>query len=171
MDTGRVYLIGFMGSGKSTVGRILAERLGAPFRDLDETVVGRAGRSIPEVFALEGETGFRALETEALKDLADGPATVIACGGGVVLSPVNRDVLRGSGTVVYLTVTADEALRRIGDPGSRPVLAAAPSEAEALLATRHPLYAGVADVVVDTAGRTPGQVVDTIIAGLEGARP
>lgn len=159
-----VFLIGFMGAGKSTVGRLLAERLGRTFVDLDTEIVACAGRTIPEIFDAEGEEGFRARESAALAAVVDAPASVVACGGGVVLAEDNRRRLRQTGTVVYLKVSAGEALARIGDTTGRPLLerADAVQMAGTLLQARESFYRTLADAVVDTSGRTPAEVAESV---------
>lgn len=166
----RVFLIGFMGAGKSTVGKLLADRLGFGFVDLDAAVEARAGRSIAEIFAEDGEPAFRALEHEALLEYADSYGLVIACGGGVVVDHANRAVLRESGTVVHLRVTAEEALARIGDRSTRPLLSATGGgemAATLLLRARGTLYASTADITIDTVGSEPGTIVERIMEALE----
>lgn len=165
-----IYLIGFMGSGKSTAGRLAAERLGMPFIDLDARIEGRAGMTVAEIFDARGEEAFRAVESAVLDSLATEPPSVVACGGGVVLHDENRRVLRESGTVVYLRVGAEEAIARIGDTSGRPLLARrdALTMASTLLAAREALYRAVADIEVDTAGLSAetvaGRVVERVSA-------
>ena len=164
-----VLLVGFMGSGKTTVGLGLAERLGRPFVDLDSEVERRDGRSVPEIFAESGEAAFRAAETAALSALADAEPSVVACGGGVVLDAGNREVLRRLGTVVYLEVTAAEALSRTGALPDRPLLAGmGVQEAGQLLSSRAALYEAVADVRVSTSGRSPEDVAAAVAEALAG---
>lgn len=154
-----LYLIGFMGAGKTVVGRLVAGRLAMPFVDLDALIEEREGTCVSDLFAQRGEDGFRHAESEALCALLDGSPSVVACGGGVVVSDENRAVLRASGTVVLLEVSAKEALARIGDTGGRPLLAGEGAAlADTLLAARSTLYRATADFIVDTAGRTPKEV-------------
>ncbi|MDP2232738.1 MAG: shikimate kinase [Actinomycetota bacterium] len=160
-----VLLIGFMGSGKSSVGRLLAGYLGRPFVDLDDRICALAGTSVERIFAEFGEAAFRRLEAEALESLMHEPPSVVACGGGVVVSEANRTLLPQLGTVVYLRVSALDALDRIGDTSSRPLLAGpgAAHAAKALLAERQSVYAGVAQMSVDTQGHSVEQVTEKII--------
>lgn len=166
-----VLLIGFMGSGKSTVGRMLASQLGRPFVDLDDRVCALAGTSIERVFAQHGEAAFRRLEADALESLLHEPASVVACGGGVVVSEANRTLLSQLGTVVYLRVGAAEALDRIGDTSSRPLLAGpgAASAAASLLAERESVYAALAQISIDTQAQSVDQVTEMISTALKGA--
>jgi len=158
-----------MGSGKSTVGRILADTLGVPFVDLDERIESIAGATVNELFVDGGEDRFRALETQALAAMASEPPSVIACGGGVVVRDENRALLPGLGRVVYLTVSAGEAVARIGDTSTRPLLtgSGAALAATSLLAARESLYTAVADVVVQTESRTPEAVARVVSEKLE----
>ena len=158
-----VLLVGFMGSGKSSVGRALATRLGLAFIDLDERIEDEAKRTIPEIFATESEMLFRDRESAALAALVSEPSSVVACGGGVVLREENRAALRGLGVVVYLEVSPETSARRCGAGESRPLLAGRTGdEVTTLLTEREPLYAGVADVCVNTDRSTVAQVVDCV---------
>lgn len=165
-----VLLIGFMGAGKSTVGRQLAARLELPFVDLDTEIERAAGgATVSEIFATRGESMFRTLESAALRALEGAPRAVVACGGGVVLDDDNRRLLKSLGVVVYLKVDAAEALARIGDTGSRPILERGDTAAMAstLLSARETLYRSTADVVVDTAGLPADRVAAEVFTLLE----
>lgn len=166
----QVYLIGFMGAGKSTVGRLVAQQLQRPFVDLDEVIVASAGMPVREIFDTHGEERFRELESEALEAVASGESSVVACGGGVVLSARNRTTLSASGTVIYLQVSVSETLARVGDDPGRPLLRLGPVSAEQLYAARQAIYASVADIAVDTVGKTPVAVADEALEKLESAR-
>ncbi len=169
---GHVFLVGFMGAGKSTVGRLLAGMLARPFIDLDVEIEHQVGRSCAQIFADGGEEAFRNLESAALASLADAEPSVVACGGGIVLRDVNRRLLKELGTVVYLEVTAGEALARIGNVEVRPLLAdSEPSATETLLEARIGLYRTSADISVDTAGREPDDVASYVAAALEHEGP
>lgn len=160
-----ILLIGFMGSGKSTVGRLVGQALDLPFLDLDEQVASAQGRTIPQIFAAEGESVFRAAESAALEVLGGSDSSVVACGGGIVLDDANRSLLKRSGTVVYLQVSAEEALARIGDTSGRPLLSGGGTAmASALLRSREALYETTADLTVPTVGRTPREVADAVVS-------
>ncbi len=160
-----ILLIGFMGAGKSTVARVVAERLGLPCIDLDCRIESTDGRSIARMFAEDGELAFRERESAALRALAGTPDSVVACGGGVVTRDENRALLKALGFVVYLRVTAEEMLARVGEDPSRPLLAGAGGviAATALLDARESLYAAVADAVVDTVNRSADVVAGELI--------
>lgn len=161
IPSGHIILTGFMGSGKSSVARILAAKTGLALVDTDDLIVHRAGMSIPEIFAEEGEAGFRNRERDVLMSLLDEKTSVISCGGGVVVSAENRDLLRRLGTVVYLEVTAQEALARIGSGEGRPLLRG-PISPQQLLEQRRDWYEDVADVRVDTTSRNVRQVASEV---------
>jgi len=158
-----VVLIGFMAAGKTAVGRALASRLGFEFCDTDEMVAATSGRTVEEIFAAEGEQGFRALERDAVIRAAARPGRVVACGGGAVLSVRNYGVLKGAGPIVYLRTSADELIARLGRGEGRPLLGGDPEEAvPRLLSERAPAYETAADVTVDTDGRGPDDVATEI---------
>jgi shikimate kinase len=167
-----IFLVGFMGAGKSTVGPVLAEHLGVAFIDLDEVIERETGTSIDDLFTLGGEEGFRVAERDALAGvMCDGPA-VVACGGGIVTDELSRGLLTGAGDVIYLAVTADESFARVKDRlAGRPLLKGAdPAGAAALLGLRERLYEQVADFTIDTVGKTPDEVAARIVTWAEGAR-
>lgn len=169
---GHIFLVGFMGAGKSTVGRLLSAELDVPFVDVDDRVVAHAGKPIRDIFAQDGEDAFRDAESRALESLSHDAPSVVACGGGIVLRPENRSLLKELGDVVYLEVTAGEALARIGDLETRPLLAGGSGviAATSLLSAREALYRSVADLTVDTVGRTPAQIADQVRHEIEGLR-
>ena len=155
-----VVLIGMMGVGKSTVGRLLADRWSRRFTDADDELERRAGNSVQALFAEHGEAGFRRLEADILADLLVAePPQVISCGGGVVTEPANRALLDERSTVVWLTAPVDVLALRVGDGVTRPLLGDDPVAAlRDLTDRRMPLYEAVADHVVDTADRSPRTV-------------
>ena len=147
-----LVLVGLMGAGKSTVGKRCAARLGRPFVDTDDVVVATAGQPIPEIFAAGGEARFREIERGVVADVAASPEPlVIACGGGVVLDPDNRRVLRASGVVVWLRASAEVLARRVGSGANRPLLADDPlGTLRRLERLREPAYEAAAHCVLDT---------------------
>jgi shikimate kinase len=164
-------LVGYRGTGKSTVGRILADRSNRTFLDADLTVEARAGRPASEIFALFGEPIFRDWEERALAELIEAfPTAIIAAGGGAVLREANRRRLRDFGSVIWLTAEPAELARRLeSDPrgvAARPALTAHGTIAEIarVLELRTPLYHEVADAVIDTGGKSPDQVAAAILA-------
>ena len=166
-----VVLIGFMGTGKTSTGRALAQRLGRAFVDLDRMIEEEAGRSIPEIFASEGEAAFRALEREAVRRTAKRHALVISTGGGTVKDAANVALLKENGAIICLTASVDVVLARTAHVGDRPVLDAKDAgdrrKAVAdLMAERRELY-DVADYSVDTSDLSPLQVVDDIAGYLK----
>jgi shikimate kinase len=164
----RLFLVGFMGAGKSTVGRIVAERMGRRFVDLDDSVEERTGTTIAEIFETEGEQAFRELESEVLLGVGGEDEVVVACGGGIVLSDENRRLMRDLGCVIYLAVTPEEALARVGGAQSRPLLAGKSGEVAAgLLDARRKLYESAADFTIDTAGKSPEDVGEEVLAAFE----
>jgi shikimate kinase / 3-dehydroquinate synthase len=158
-----VVLVGFMGAGKTTVGHILAERLGRPFVDSDVYIERRLGRSIVDVFADEGEKHFRELEHQAINELVRGPDAVLALGGGALEDPRTRAILRNT-TVVYLRVGYDEALSRVRQDRFRPMLQRA--DLDQVYSRRLDAYAEVAAVHVDTNGRRPDAIALDVLREL-----
>lgn len=170
-----IVLIGLRGSGKTTVGRLLARRMRWPFADTDARLATAAGRTIAEIFAAEGETGFRRRESSALAEVLEegGGRSVVATGGGAVLAPGNRELMLGH-AVVYLRADADTLAARVAaDPtsaASRPALTDAPNPAEEvrrLLAEREPVYRSVATLEIDAARRRPESVVREVMRALD----
>ncbi|CAL9390607.1 Shikimate kinase [Streptomyces sp. enrichment culture] len=162
-----VVLVGPMGVGKSTVGQLLAERLGVGYRDTDDDIVAAQGRTIAEIFVDEGEPAFRALEKDAVRTGLTGHAGVLALGGGAILDADTRALLAGQ-RVVYLSMDVEEAVRRTGLNAARPLLAVNPRKQwrELMEARRH-LYEEVAAAVVATDGRTPEEVTQAALDALE----
>ncbi|MFE2057609.1 3-dehydroquinate synthase [Streptomyces sp. NPDC059446] len=162
-----IVLVGPMGVGKSTVGELLAERLGTTYRDTDADVVATAGKSIPEIFFDDGEEHFRALESEAVRESLAGHPGVLALGGGAVLDASTRALLAGH-RVVYLSMDVDEAVKRVGLNTARPLLAVNPRRQwrELMDARRH-LYDEVAVVTVTTDERTPEEVAQAVLDATE----
>jgi len=150
-----LVLIGYMGTGKSTIGRACARALGFRAVDTDAHVERRCGRPIADIFAADGEAEFRRMEALAVEEAAMRVNVVIATGGGVVLNPGNVDTLRRSGVLMWLRVAPEEIVRRCGDPASRPLLASAAdplAKVKAMLTVREPLYSNAADAIVETTG-------------------
>ncbi|MFI0545159.1 shikimate kinase [Streptomyces sp. WSLK1-3] len=162
-----VVLVGPMGVGKSTVGRLLAERLGVGYRDSDDDIVAEQGRAIAEIFVDEGETAFRAIEKQAVARALASHEGVLALGGGAVLDAGTRASL-ASLRVVYLSMDVEEAVKRTGLNAARPLLAVNPRKQwrELMEARRH-LYEEVATTVVATDGRTPEEVTEIALDALE----
>ncbi|MFF0201507.1 shikimate kinase [Streptomyces sp. NPDC005017] len=162
-----VVLVGPMGVGKSTVGQLLAERLGVAYRDTDADIVAAEGREISDIFVEEGEPAFRALEKQAVADALAEHGGVLALGGGAVLDADTRALLAGR-PVVYLSMDVEEAVRRTGLNVARPLLTVNPRKQwrELMEARRH-LYEEVATAVVATDGRTPEEVTRAALDALE----
>ena len=163
----RIFLIGPMGAGKSTIGRRLARRLGFAFVDLDTALETRTGVDIPRIFDIEGEVGFRRREAELLDELSQQPQTVLATGGGAVLDPASRNHLAARGLVIYLRARVETQYARTRD-SSRPLLQATDPQQRLrdLLAARAPLYESLADLTVDTEDGNPDRLAATLAARL-----
>lgn len=160
-----ILFVGFMGCGKSSVSRVLHKRCGLPLIDIDKFIVKREGRSINQIFEEEGEAGFRRIETMTLASLAFEEKSIISCGGGICGSAVNRAIVKALGTVVYLKVPCNEAVGRISDPSTRPMLNGTRPVRE-IYDERLPLYRDVADITINTSGKSVGANVQQVIRAL-----
>lgn len=166
MSTPIAVLVGAPGSGKSTVGSALAQRLGAEFTDTDTEVETRAGKPIGDIFLEDGEEAFRALERKVVEWALASHTGVLALGGGSILDPQTRDDLAAH-HVVYLQVEFSDAAKRVGMDQARPLLAGNPrTKLRKLLEERLPLYEGVASHTVSTSGYHPEEIVDSIVDAL-----
>ncbi|NVI90710.1 shikimate kinase [Actinomadura sp. BRA 177] len=165
----KAVIIGPPGSGKSTIGGALAERLGVALRDTDADVESAAGKPIGEIFIDDGEERFRELERAAVDAALAEHEGVVALGGGAILAEETQDLLAGH-TVVYLKVGLSEAIKRVGLASARPLLVLNPrSQMRKLLEERLPIYERLGTLSVDTDGRDPAEVVEEIAKAMEGA--
>ena len=159
-----IALTGFMGSGKTTVGKVLADFLGCPFMDLDDLVVKKAGKSIPDIFAQDGEPAFREQEAQVLRKTVEKYAestAVLALGGGAVLAPASAALLHEKTVCIYLRASLETLLARLeGETAGRPLADASLADR---LASREPIYEETAHVTIDTDGLSPDEVADEII--------
>jgi len=164
-----VFLVGLMGAGKTTIGRILARKLGLKFIDSDHEIEARTGASIPWIFEIEGEACFRRREADVIRDLTGQEGIVLATGGGAVLNPDNRAFLQSRGTVIYLRTTVNSILQRTAHDKNRPLLQTADPrrKLEELMDVRDPLYLEIADLVIDTGRPNVQSMVQTILNQLE----
>ena len=153
---GNIFLVGLMGAGKTSVGKLLARRLGKTFCDCDQEIERSTGVRIPVIFEIEGEAGFRARERRMLEELVKRPDIVLATGGGAVLAPENRSALAEHGTVVYLRASAQDLWQRTRHDRNRPLLQTPDPLAKLtqLFEERDPLYREVADLVIDTGNQS-----------------
>ncbi|MBN1680786.1 MAG: shikimate kinase [Anaerolineae bacterium] len=157
-----LVLAGFMGTGKTTVGRMAAARLGMAFVDTDDVIMTRAGCSVAQIFAQYGEAAFRQLEADVCRDLAAQRGYVIATGGGALLDPAVVEAFAAASLIVCLQCTLDEILRRVGDDPSRPLFSPDRERLARLLAERAALYDGLPHQI-DTTGLSPEQAVEEVI--------
>lgn len=164
-DLPNLILIGPMGAGKSTIGRLLAAELSRDFHDSDHEIQARCGADIPWIFDVEGEVGFRLREEQVIEDLTVLAGVVIATGGGAVLREDNRRRLRERGTVIYLFTTVEQQLKRVAKDRNRPLLQRPDREQvlRDMFELRDPLYRATADIVVRTDRRSPRAVVNEIL--------
>lgn len=160
-----IFLVGPMGAGKSTIGRYLAELLVKQFKDTDHEIEKRTGASIPLIFEIEGEAGFRIRETAILKELGAADNVVLATGGGIVLAEENRYFLRQRGLVVYLHAAVDVLFQRTRRDRNRPLLNQGDrrQKLEEIMETRDPLYREVAHLVVETDNRPARKVATDVV--------
>jgi shikimate kinase len=167
-----IVLVGFMGSGKSSIGRRLEKRTKFPRFDTDEMVAAKFRLSIPRIFEIHGEDVFRAAESETLHALDPRQMSIIVTGGGIVLRTTHRELLRELGLVVYLQANEEELFARISNRSLRPLLRSDDPRAtmRGLLQKRLPLYEEIADLTVDTAHLRPGEVCDEILKTFRGKK-
>ena len=161
-----IALIGFMGVGKTAVGKVLAKKLGKQFIELDYLIAQKAGKPIPEIFQQDGEVAFRELEIEIAKEVAKNKNQIIACGGGIVLNKINIDRLKRDSIIVYLTASPGVILKRVSNGDEeRPVLKASNKalKIREVLRFRKPFYERAADIKVDTSGVDIDSVAGEII--------
>lgn len=162
-----LYLVGPMGTGKTAVGKYLGRLLGVSFLDSDAEIERAAGVDIPYIFDEEGEAGFRRREHQTLVELCQREPIVLATGGGAILDPANREVLRSSGVVVFLQTSVQQQLQRVGSGRGRPLLKGGrdglQAKLEELRTVREPLYREAADVTVSTDNRRVAKVADLIL--------
>jgi shikimate kinase len=164
----KAVLIGLPGSGKSTIGRRLAKAMGCALIDTDAVIVERTGRSIAEIFTEDGESGFRRIEEQVVREALESHDGILSLGGGAVTTPGVRDALVGQ-TVIYLEITAAEGIRRTGGSTVRPLLAGPDRDEKyrKLMADRVPLYRRIATIRINTNRRNPGAVVRYIVGRLD----
>jgi len=167
-----IFLVGMTGAGKSTIGRLLARRLEREFIDLDHALEARCGVRVADIFEIEGEAGFRRREAQLLDEYTQRRGIVLATGGGAVLLPENRHLLRTRGIVVYLRVALKELTRRLEHDRTRPLLQTADPKARIrdMLEQRGSLYTEVAHLIFDTGAMHASKVARALLAELEHAR-
>ncbi len=158
-----IALIGFMGSGKSTIGRLLAIKVGYKFIDLDTLIQNKTGKTIPEIFKLEGEGKFREYETEVLWSQKDNTNAIISTGGGAPITSANRRFFKENVYTIFLNVTLDEVLKRTGKQKERPLLNQPREELESLYNYRLPIYLSLANLVIQTDKKTPLEICQEIL--------
>jgi shikimate kinase len=158
-----IILIGFMGAGKTSVGRRIARLKHLNSIDLDKYIERQEGMRVQDIFATRGELEFRRLELEFLRSMPSREKSILACGGGIVTTPECLELLPKLGCVIYLKVSAQTATKRISNPQSRPLLSNAISP-ERLLASREPLYLKAAEIVLDTEGLSVKRVAESLIS-------
>ena len=168
-STNNIFLVGLMGSGKTTIGRSLAKKLNLRFVDADQEIEARTGASIPLIFEIEGEASFRQREADVIRDLTAQQGIVLATGGGAVLNEASRQFLRERGTVIYLRASVASILQRTSHDKNRPLLQTADPRAkiEALSLERAPLYQEVAHIIIEIGRPNVHSVVHNILSQLQ----
>jgi shikimate kinase len=164
-----LYLVGLMGAGKTTVGKLLAKQYGKTFHDSDHEIESRCGVKIPVIFEIEGESGFRKREEAAIAELTALKNVVLATGGGAVLSAANRERLRQNGVVIYLRGSPEQLFERTRHDRNRPLLQTADplTRLRDLFRQRDPLYREIADIVVDTGRQSVGSMTRVLCGKLD----
>lgn len=160
-----VVLIGFMGSGKSTVGKKLAERLEIEWLDMDTDIEAREGQLITEIFSDKGEAHFRALETQYIKELIQVKKKVISTGGGVVLNEENVEILKKIGMVIFLHADSEQIMEHLNEDNTRPLIQGenVKDKVKTLLEQRDPLYLSSADIIIQTTGKEVDHIIEEIM--------
>lgn len=164
-----IFLIGFMGAGKSTIARSLVQKLNFPLIEMDERIVKEQGMPISEIFDRYGEEHFRDIESELVKTIGTLEPSVVSCGGGTVLRPENVENMKKSGKIVFLTATPQTIYERVKNSSDRPILYGhmnVPYIAE-LMEKRRPVYEGAAELTISTDGKSREEIADEIIRRLE----
>ena len=171
-QSGNLILVGMMGSGKTTMGRALAKHLGKAFVDSDEEIQQRTGVTIPHIFDIEGETGFRQRETAAIRDLVERDNMVLATGGGAVLAEQSRELMRQNGIVIYLKANVHDLWQRTRHDRNRPLLQTADPYAKLteLFQQRDPLYLQVADIVMQSGKQSAHALMLQLVDEIEAFR-
>lgn len=163
MNKRNIILVGFMGTGKSTVGMTLAERLGWAFVDTDQYIEGKHRKSIPELFREQGEAFFRAAESEALREMLSGEGRILATGGGAVLAAENREMMQNNGFVIALRAAPDIIIRRVSEDQNRPLLQGNLEErVHSIMEQRKHAY-DFADISIDTSGLSVSEITERIL--------
>ena len=162
-----IYLIGPMGSGKTTIGKILSSRLKYQFFDTDEEIKKKIGMSISSIFDKHGESGFRIIESQTLEELSIKPNSIISTGGGIVLMKENRDIMK-NGTCIYLKIDFEEQLKRLANSNDRPLVSKKPDGSIKKTNTaREPFFLDLADIVIDTSNLNENEVTQQILSSLK----
>ncbi len=166
-----IVLIGPMGAGKTTIGKVLAKELAYEFWDSDKEIERRSGANIPWIFDVEGEAGFREREANVIKELCELDRAVLATGGGAMMRPENREAVTGRGFVVYLNTSVEQQFKRTQKDKNRPLLQGKEDPKavlQRLYTLRDPIYREVADLIVDTDRKSQKTIVKTIVSAMEG---